>query len=395
MIITVSNVLAYSEYKFNQSNEYYVNEYNKDKAIIMQKIQEEMIKYPKLKYYLIVYSFEANNWYGDRFYVILSEEELFIRYNHALFPKESQYIRIYDFIFTNNNFIFKYEQQTTSGICQHTLVMGGNYILKDENGLVYDNIVNGNEIKYNIEYTKSSISDNNYIYITSPLDNYKTNLKDISILITYKLSDVNNIQDYEIIVTDDLGNLLDDKIVYKEILQNDYNINNNSIEGTINIHYKFRDFGQYKIKATMINKNKGIKYESPLKTINIIAFKDENYDGKDDNTGEKYEDIIYWNNKSDNLDNKEKTRSEYPEGILGDVQYYFEKLINIILAPFKLVLDGIKFIINQINTLLGSILGFNNIINEIFSVFPAELKSMIYLGISSLIIISIIKFMRS
>lgn len=87
-------------------------------------------------------------------------------------------------------------------------------------------------------------------------------------------------------------------------------------------------------------------------------------------------------------------RENYPEGIVGDVQFGFDTVLYYITFPFKLIGDALY----SLGSLIGSaVTSVNNIITPIgtfLDFIPVEVQMMIKLSLISVVLISILKLIR-
>ena len=88
-------------------------------------------------------------------------------------------------------------------------------------------------------------------------------------------------------------------------------------------------------------------------------------------------------------------RSNYDDGILGTISYYFDTFIYYIKLPFVYIADLFKTILSWIDETVGSwIDNFSNIIDKLFRFLPREVVVLLGLGFATLMIITIIRAIR-
>lgn len=88
-------------------------------------------------------------------------------------------------------------------------------------------------------------------------------------------------------------------------------------------------------------------------------------------------------------------RSDYEDGILGTISYYFDTFLYYIKLPFIYIADLFKTILNWIDeTISGWIDSFSSIIDKLFSFLPTEVVVLLGLGFTTLMIITIIRAIR-
>lgn len=87
-------------------------------------------------------------------------------------------------------------------------------------------------------------------------------------------------------------------------------------------------------------------------------------------------------------------RTDYPDGILGAVQYGFDTLLFYVTFPFQLLVEGLTEATQAIKSVFGATQGLVGPIGSFLEFLPPPLGGMIIMTILLSVIIAVVKFLR-
>lgn len=133
------------------------------------------------------------------------------------------------------------------------------------------------------------------------------------------------------------------------------------------------------------------EYHTWTRYLTYLGTVDADGDGYDDRTGHPV-------NQSKPVDDRKAdkpNRDDYPDTILGSLEFYWDTMIYYIKMPFIFIGDAFKSIIDWINTsILGFIDSFIAIFERLFSFLPYEVVGLLGVGFMVLMIITVVKAIR-
>jgi hypothetical protein len=87
-------------------------------------------------------------------------------------------------------------------------------------------------------------------------------------------------------------------------------------------------------------------------------------------------------------------RGDYPDGVLGAVEYGFATLMSYLTFPIKLIVGGLTYIITILGELVGQATGLSAMMGTFFSFLPIEVRNLMSLSIVSALIYTAYKMIR-
>lgn len=171
---------------------------------------------------------------------------------------------------------------------------------------------------------------------------------------------------------------------------------------TIDLYVPFT-IGQYKsinITAVIPEEKQYLLNIRERKEYNLsfqifrYEFIDEDGDGIDDNTGETgnwhYDNDVPGYSDGQNPPDP----GNYDPGILGQIRYLIDTIGYWIMTPFRLLSEGLTYVLEQVNSVLGWASNFSIMIGSLFSFLPTQIVSLISLSFVAIIVITLIKAVR-
>lgn len=133
------------------------------------------------------------------------------------------------------------------------------------------------------------------------------------------------------------------------------------------------------------------EYHTWTRYLTYLGTVDADGDGYDDRTGHPV-------NQSKPVDDRKAdkpNRDDYPDTILGSLEFYWDSMIYYVKMPFIFIGDAFKSIIDWINTtIFGFIDSFIAIFERLFSFLPYEVVGLLGIGFMVLMIITVVKAIR-
>lgn len=129
-----------------------------------------------------------------------------------------------------------------------------------------------------------------------------------------------------------------------------------------------------------------------VRYLTMVGIVDEDGDGIDDRTGLPLP--IDPQSPIDEHGLDKPDIEDYDSTILGRLSYYWDSLVYYVKLPFYYVKVGIEGIIEWISNIGNFIDSFTSIFERLFSFLPTEVTTMLALGFSTLMIITIVRAIR-